>query len=144
MEAINNFLTPITALITEIGIIVAVLIPCIAVMACLTNGMRCLLRSEMLRIYYHNRESQTIRQYEKENFTFLYNAYKALKGNSFIDDILVAFGVADITIEQVIAVITAGAAMIAYIIGEGLVDVARESGKNNAKESEAADNENSI
>jgi hypothetical protein len=40
-----------------------------------------------LRIYYDNRESQTVRQYEYENFVFLYEAYKALKGNSFIDKI---------------------------------------------------------
>ncbi len=44
---------------------------------------------------------------------------------TFVTTILVAFGVPDITIEQVVAVITAGSAMIAYIIGEGLVDAAR-------------------
>ena len=41
----------------------------------------------MLHIYYHNREAKQIRQYEFENFVFLYEAYKALKGNSFIDRI---------------------------------------------------------
>ena len=46
---------------------------------------------------------------------------------TFITSILVAFGVPDLTIEQVIAVITAGSAMIAYIIGEGLVDAQRIS-----------------
>ena len=44
---------------------------------------------------------------------------------TFITAILVAFGVPDITAEQVVAVITAGSAMIAYIIGEGFVDAAR-------------------
>lgn len=44
---------------------------------------------------------------------------------TFVTAILVAFGVPDLTVEQVTAVITAGAGMIAYIIGEGLVDVAR-------------------
>ena len=51
------------------------------------NGQRCLLRSDMLNIYYHNREKKVIRQYEYENFVMLYEAYKALKGNSFIDKI---------------------------------------------------------
>ena len=46
---------------------------------------------------------------------------------TFITSILVAFGVPDLTIEQVIAVITAASAMIAYIIGEGLVDARRIS-----------------
>ena len=63
------------------------IIPVIVWIRKLTDGMKCQLRSEMLRIYYHNRASGKIRQYEYENFVFLYNAYKALKGNSFIDKI---------------------------------------------------------
>ena len=51
------------------------------------QGIKCLLRSEMLRTYYHNKETKKIRQYELENFIMLYKAYKALKGNSFIDKI---------------------------------------------------------
>lgn len=77
----------LATLITEIGIIVSVLIPVAVVIICLINGMRCLLRSEMLRTYYHNKSTEKIRQYELENFVFLYKAYKALKGNSFIDKI---------------------------------------------------------
>ena len=73
--------------IGEIAVLLGVIIPVIAWIRKLSDGMRCQLRSEMLRIYYHNREKQIIRQYEKENFVFLYKAYKALKGNSFIDDI---------------------------------------------------------
>lgn len=80
-------LTPLTTLITEIGILLGVLTPCIVIIVCLINGMRCLLRSEMLRTYYHNKDAEKIRQYEYENFIFLYKAYKALKGNSFIDKI---------------------------------------------------------
>ncbi len=53
----------------------------------LSEGTKCQLRSDMLQIYYHNRERKKIRQYEYENFVLLYDAYKALKGNSFIDKI---------------------------------------------------------
>lgn len=80
-------LTPLTTLITEIGILLGVLAPCVVIIVCLINGMKCLLRSEMLRTYYHNKDAEKIRQYEYENFIFLYKAYKALKGNSFIDKI---------------------------------------------------------
>lgn len=80
-------LTTIVTFISEIGVLAGVAIPAFMWIHKLTDGMKCQLRSEMLRIYYHNRERQIIRQYEKENFVFLYNAYKALKGNSFIDDI---------------------------------------------------------
>lgn len=56
-------------------------------MKVIREGYRCLLRADMLRTYYKNRGADQIRQHEKENFIFEYKAYKALKGNSFIDDI---------------------------------------------------------
>jgi len=43
----------------------------------------------------------------------------------FVTAILVAFGVSDLTIEQIVALITAASTLIAYIIGEGMVDAAR-------------------
>lgn len=51
----------------------------------------------------------------------------------FITAILVAFGIPDLTIEQVVAVITAAATLIAYIIGEGLVDAARVNAESEAE-----------
>lgn len=80
-------MSTVAALITELSIIVGVLVPVGVVIVCLINGMKCLLRSEMLRTYYHHKETDRIRQYELENFVFLYKAYKALRGNSFIDKI---------------------------------------------------------
>ena len=80
-------LTTIATLVGEIGVLVAVIVPVIVSIRKIAEGTRCQLRSEMLRIYYHNREAGTIRQYEYENFVYLYEAYKALKGNSFIDKI---------------------------------------------------------
>ena len=80
-------LSATATLITEIGVLLAVIIPVIVSMRKISDGTRCQLRSEMLRIYYHNHETWKIRQYEYENFVMLYDAYKALKGNSFIDKI---------------------------------------------------------
>lgn len=51
------------------------------------NAQKCQLRADMLRTYYHNKNRKKIRQYEKQNFIYSYEAYKALKGNSFIDDV---------------------------------------------------------
>ncbi len=50
-------------------------------------GQLCLLRAEMLKIYYKHCECKTIRQYEAENFMLMYKAYKARGGNSFIDEV---------------------------------------------------------
>ena len=80
-------LTWIITFIGEIGILAGAIIPVIVAIKKISNGVKCQLRSDMLRIYYHNRESKTIRQFEYENFIYLYEAYKALKGNSFIDKI---------------------------------------------------------
>ena len=80
-------ITTIVTLIGEIGVLIGVIVPVIVSVQKIADGQRSLLRSEMLQIYYRNRETGVIHQYEYENFVYLYEAYKALKGNSFIDKI---------------------------------------------------------
>ena len=81
MSLLANFLTVLVLLIKPIreklfGI------------GTMREGQKCVLRSEMLRIYYNSKNAGgKIPQYEYENFTLLYAAYKAMKGNSFIDKI---------------------------------------------------------
>lgn len=77
----------VVVFISEISVLVGVIIPVCASIRKISEGTKCQLRSEMLRIYYHNKDKGNIRQYEYENFVMLYEAYKALKGNSFIDRI---------------------------------------------------------
>jgi len=42
--------------------------------------------------------------------------------SEFVGMLMVAFGIAEETVTQVVALIMAGAGMLAYIIAEGLVD----------------------
>lgn len=77
----------VIALMGEIVLLVSALTPLIVSNSKIKNGTKCQLRSEMLRIYYKHKDDEQIRQYEYENFVFLYEAYKSLKGNSFIDKI---------------------------------------------------------
>lgn len=77
----------IAAFVGELGVLLSVIIPLTVSIRRVSNGTKCQLRSEMLRIYYHHREKKVLRQYEYENFIMLYEAYKALGGNSFIDKI---------------------------------------------------------
>ena len=77
----------IATFITEVGILLGVVICIITFFKKIAEGVKCLLRNKMLEIYYRHSDTKTLRQYEKENFVLLYSAYKALKGNSFIDDI---------------------------------------------------------
>ena len=80
-------LTTLVTLIGEIGVLIGVIVPVIISIKKIANGTKCQLRSEMLRIYYRNHDTKAIRQYEYQNFAELYDAYKALNGNSFIDEI---------------------------------------------------------
>lgn len=84
MEEIANTLTVLKTV--EI-ILTLCLIPLTVAIINLINGVKCQLRSEMLRIYYQYKDDKRIRQFELENFIYLYKAYKALRGNSFIDKI---------------------------------------------------------
>ena len=84
IEEINTTLTILKVVEIILSLIIVPL--CIAIFN-LMNGMRCQLRSDMLHIYYAHKDSGVIRQYELENFIYLYKAYKALRGNSFIDKI---------------------------------------------------------
>ena len=84
MEEIANTLT----VLKTVEIILSLcLIPLTVAIVNLMNGMKCQLRSDMLHIYYKHIGDKKIRQYELENFVYLYKAYKALRGNSFIDKI---------------------------------------------------------
>jgi uncharacterized membrane protein len=52
----------------------------------------------------------------------------------FVTALMVAFGVDDLTIEQVVGLITAASTLIAYIIGEGMVDAARLNAEASTKD----------
>ncbi len=80
-------LTTVAAFITEIGVLLGVVIAFAVWLHKLIEGVKCQLRSDMLRIYYDNKDSKHIRQFEYEHFIKCYEAYKALHGNSFIDKI---------------------------------------------------------
>ena len=54
----------------------------------------------------------------------------------FVTAILVALKVDELTIEQVVSVISASAVLIAYIIGEGMVDAASAGSQSDKKEGE--------
>ena len=78
-------LTTLVTLIGEIAVLAGVITPIFVFCRKLAEGQKCQLRSEMLKIYYRYCEEEVIPQYAYENFSMLYDAYKALKGNSFVD-----------------------------------------------------------
>ena len=81
------FAAEVVGALSTIGVVVAMVVRLFLELGKIREGMKCQLRSDMLRTYYKHHEQGTIRQYEYENFLANYQAYKALKGNSFIDKI---------------------------------------------------------
>ena len=80
-------LTTVTLIISEIITLIGIAIPVFVWVSRIIEGQRCQLRADMLNIYYKCKDAKQIRQYEAEHFDKCYHAYKALKGNSFIDEI---------------------------------------------------------
>ena len=58
----------------------------------LTEGQKCLLRGQIVSIYYRhcNEDEPKLREYERKSLDASYGAYTALHGNSFVKDIYAA------------------------------------------------------
>lgn len=82
-----NYFLILVEIISGSSIIIGVLSAFFVWIKRLVDGQKCQLRSDMLKTYYKHKDEKKIRQYEFENFIYMYKAYKALKGNSFIDEI---------------------------------------------------------
>lgn len=52
------------------------------------NALKCLLRSQITGKYYVYSELGEIPRYEKENLNYMYEQYKAMGGNSYVDEIM--------------------------------------------------------
>ncbi len=83
MADIASIIRDATVIMAAIGSLIAV----IGIMLRIIDGVKCLLRHNMMHTYYRRRETKQIRQYEMEDFEAEYKAYKALRGNSFVDKI---------------------------------------------------------
>ena len=87
LKQISSVCSIVTVIFTTLVLFIKPVREKVLGMSLIKEGLKCLLRSEILHIYYKNRERKTIRQYEFENIAFCYKAYKSLNGNSFVDHI---------------------------------------------------------
>ena len=51
------------------------------------ESIKCLLRNAMLGIYDKCKDDKKITLYQKQSFNYMFEQYKSMKGNSFIDDL---------------------------------------------------------
>lgn len=80
-------ISTIATFITEIGILFGVVVGVALFCKKIAEAVKCLLRNAMLDIYNKHKDIKEIDRNDYTNFEMLYLAYKALKGNSFIDDL---------------------------------------------------------
>lgn len=81
---IAKYLGAITSIITGIAVICKPVRERLFGVASIKEGQKCLLRAEIVRIYYRNICDKTLREYEYTNMESCYAAYVALGGNSFV------------------------------------------------------------
>lgn len=79
--------TVIFGYITGCAAAVTVVVKVIQWFLKVSEGIKCQLRTDMLEVYYKDKDTKQIRQYELQNFEKNFAAYTALGGNSFIKDI---------------------------------------------------------
>ena len=78
----------IVSLITILAVLIKPIREKIFGLEDIREGQKCILRAEMLSVYYEGKDAgDKIRQHKYENFVLMYKAYKAMKGNSFMDKI---------------------------------------------------------
>lgn len=86
MENILYFLKEYWVLITffigEIGVL-------IIFANSILEGTKCSLRNDILAIYDRCKDAKKITRYQLQSVKYSYELYKKLKGNSFIDEIMV-------------------------------------------------------
>lgn len=82
-----NELLTVAGAITAVSAAAAVLWKVYCRFDAIIEGIRCQLRTEILRTYYRHKDDKKMRQYEMENFEHNYRAYTALGGNSFVGNI---------------------------------------------------------
>lgn len=51
------------------------------------NALKCIMRNDICTLYYNNKSNQTLKEHERTSLDKLYEGYKDMDGNSFVEDI---------------------------------------------------------
>lgn len=87
LEQVASIAGWVSAIITAIAVIVKPIRYRVFRFRSSMETDRCMLRNEIVKLYYANRDQKKLMQYEFENLGYMYKQYKDLKGNSFVDKI---------------------------------------------------------
>lgn len=82
-----DLILKIAGIVSAVAVIGGAAAAAVSWISKLVNGQRCLLRNELLKIYYRYESTCQIREYDRQNADQMYSEYKALHGNTFVDTI---------------------------------------------------------
>jgi hypothetical protein len=82
LEFIKEWWVLITAFLGELGVLWGFV-------SNINKSTKCTLRNDILDIYDRCKESGKITHYQLQSIMYSYDRYKKLKGNSFVDEIIV-------------------------------------------------------
>lgn len=72
----------------QIVFLCTVLVAMIKFASAMIEATKCSLRNDILDIYDRCKDKKQITMYQKQSISYSYAQYKALKGNSFVEDIV--------------------------------------------------------
>ena len=81
LDFLKEYWVLITFFVGEIGVLYGFV-------AIIKKALKCTLRNDILAIYDRCTETGKITHYQLQSIKYSYDVYKRLKGNSFIDEIV--------------------------------------------------------
>lgn len=72
----------------QITFVCTILIAMYKFASAMIEATKCSLRNDILDIYDRCKDEKKITMYQKQSIAYSYEQYKALKGNSFVEDIV--------------------------------------------------------
>jgi len=73
---------------SQITFLLPILIALAIFIKAMVEAVKCLLRNDILVIYYRFKESKSITKWQLEAIEHSYTLYKKLRGNSFVENIV--------------------------------------------------------
>lgn len=81
LEFLKENWAMITFFVSEVGVLYGFV-------RLLIKAAKCTLRNDILNIYDRCKETKQITRFQLQSITYSYDVYKKLKGNSFVDTIV--------------------------------------------------------
>lgn len=87
IKTIASYASYLCTILTFLALVIKPIREKILGLSATRDGLQCLLRSEIVSLYYRNLDEKALKEYEYKTLCSCFNAYIANGGNSFIKKI---------------------------------------------------------